>query len=273
MRGGSTIGWPHATAHPACIYMDVDSIQPGQNFIAEIQHFIEHSDVLVVIIGGHWLVQNENGQRRIDTPNDFVRLEIEASLNRKDMAIIPVLVAGARMPRATDLPTSIQFLAHRNALEISDSSFELGTSKLIVAIESATSGTRHSSTSPSAAPARLRSIRKTIIDKVLRGAAFRKGYIVRLILTICAVLFVAALIVQSGWLFNKPPNARTPQVDKAETPDLRSNAQQSSLELARNFGLHPGTEYALSSVEHSDQIIGRLVTKDELSNGKCTNCC
>ena len=67
--------------------------------------------VLLVVIGGWWLTATgEDGRRRLDDPGDFVRLEIEAALARH-VRVIPVLVDGARMPRAADLPASLEGLA------------------------------------------------------------------------------------------------------------------------------------------------------------------
>ena len=58
---------------------------------------------MLALIGRRWLtITDEDGRRRLDNPSDFVRLEIEAAITR-NVRIIPILVDGARMPRADDL--------------------------------------------------------------------------------------------------------------------------------------------------------------------------
>jgi hypothetical protein len=63
--------------------------------------------VLLALIGSQWVtITDEEGKRRLDDPNDFVRLEIEAALQR-GVLVIPILVRGAKMPRlGTCLPAS-----------------------------------------------------------------------------------------------------------------------------------------------------------------------
>jgi len=88
-------------------------------------------DVLLTLIGNEWLtITDEHGRRRLDDPDDFVRLEIEAALVRK-VRVIPILVDGARMPRADELPDSLSKLVRRQALELSPSRFDFDTSRLL----------------------------------------------------------------------------------------------------------------------------------------------
>ena len=88
-------------------------------------------DVLLALIGDQWLTTTDaNGQRRIDDPDDFVRLEIQAALTR-NVLIIPILVDGAKMPRAEDLPAGLAGLARRQALELSPNRFEYDTNRLL----------------------------------------------------------------------------------------------------------------------------------------------
>jgi Bacterial tandem repeat domain 1 len=92
-------------------------------------------DVLIAVIGSHWLTcVDEQGGRRLDNPEDFVRREIATALKR-DIRVIPVLVDRASMPRSTDLPDDLKSLVRRNALEISDTGFDDDCRRLGVAIE------------------------------------------------------------------------------------------------------------------------------------------
>jgi hypothetical protein len=92
-------------------------------------------DVLLALIGDQWLTaKDEDGQRRLDDPDDFVRLEIEAALTR-DVRVIPILVDGARMPRAGELPASLGGLVRRQALELSPARFDFDTSRLLKVLD------------------------------------------------------------------------------------------------------------------------------------------
>src|SRR5262249_25598405 len=82
------------------LFMDVDHIPPGVDFVNHLDAQVARCDVFLVVIGPSWLeVSNENGERRLDDPGDFVAREITTALAR-DIRVIPVLVDGARMPTA-----------------------------------------------------------------------------------------------------------------------------------------------------------------------------
>ena len=66
---------------------------------------------------------DKDNRRRLDDPDDFVRIEIEAALKR-GVRVIPVLIDGAAMPRASDLPDSLKKLVRRQYVEVSHSRFK-----------------------------------------------------------------------------------------------------------------------------------------------------
>jgi TIR domain len=124
------------------VFKDVDSIELGDDFVEVITTAVGSCDVLLAVIGPRWLdATDEDGRRRLDDPDDFVRLEIEAALAR-NVRVIPILVDGARMPRATDLPPSLVRLVRRQALELSPNRFELDTSRLLSVLEKTLSEVR-----------------------------------------------------------------------------------------------------------------------------------
>ena len=89
---------------PKQVFKDVDSIELGDDFVQMITRAVGSCDVLLALIGDQWLtITDVHGRRRLDDPDDFVRLEIEAALTR-NVRIIPILVDGANMPRADELP-------------------------------------------------------------------------------------------------------------------------------------------------------------------------
>jgi len=105
------------------LFMDVDHIPPGVDFVNHLNRQVAACDVFVAVIGPNWLdVRNEKGDRRLDAPDDFVTIEIAAALAR-DIRVIPVLVDGARMPKVSDLPESLKPLARRQAIELRHAHF------------------------------------------------------------------------------------------------------------------------------------------------------
>jgi hypothetical protein len=96
------------------LFMDVDSIPPGDDFVRVLEDQVGRCDVLLAVVGRSWIdARNETGERRLDRREDFVRVEIESAL-KLGKRVIPVLVNGADMPRAEQLPPSLQPFARRN---------------------------------------------------------------------------------------------------------------------------------------------------------------
>lgn len=118
------------------VFMDVDTIEPGMDFIEEIEKTIAKCNIFLVLIGSQWLTTMDNHGKRLDNPDDFVRNEIELALER-DVRIIPVLVDGAAMPTLQELPSPLKPLSRRNAIEISNNRFNSDVTRLIRAIDQA----------------------------------------------------------------------------------------------------------------------------------------
>lgn len=117
------------------VFKDVDSIQLGDDFVEAITRAVGSCDVVLVLIGDKWItISDEHGRRRLDDPDDFVRLEVQAALTR-NVRVIPILVDGARMPRADELPESLVKLVRRQALEFSPARFEFDTSRLFKVLD------------------------------------------------------------------------------------------------------------------------------------------
>jgi TIR domain len=117
------------------VFKDVDSIQLGDDFVEVITRAVASCDVLLALVGDQWLtITDADGGRRLDNPDDFVRLEIEAALTR-NVRVIPILVDGARMPRADELPPSLAGLVRRQALELSPARFDFDTSRLLKVLD------------------------------------------------------------------------------------------------------------------------------------------
>jgi TIR domain/PAN domain len=105
------------------LFMDVDHIPAGVDFVEYLNSQVTACDVFLAIIGPNWLdSKDDDGRRRFDNPDDFVTIEIAAALARK-IRVIPVLVDGARTPKADRLPDSVKPLVRRNAVEVRNTHF------------------------------------------------------------------------------------------------------------------------------------------------------
>ena len=112
------------------LFMDVDSVPPGSDFVSALGEAVDRADVVVAVIGPSWLsARDESGARRIDHPDDWVAAEISAALNR-GIPVIPVLVDGARMPGRTELPPSLYGFADRQAISMTHESFSSDCTRL-----------------------------------------------------------------------------------------------------------------------------------------------
>jgi len=89
----------------------------GDDFVQVIETTVAKCDVLIALIGNNWLTTKDDyGDRRLDNPQDFVRMEI-ATARKREIRVIPVLVDGARMPRPVDLPDDLKPLVRRKPCE------------------------------------------------------------------------------------------------------------------------------------------------------------
>jgi hypothetical protein len=122
---------------PEQLFMDVDNIEPGLDFVKVLKDQVAQCDVLIAVIGRGWIdTRDEVGARRLDNPADFVRIEIESAL-AQDKRVIPVLVGEARMPRTDELPEGMKPLATRNAVRLTHERFRADAQGLIKALERA----------------------------------------------------------------------------------------------------------------------------------------
>lgn len=119
------------------VFKDVDSIPLGVDFAQHIRDVLKDCDVEFVIIGRHWLDATGPDGRRLDDPDDFVRLEVEGAL-AGGMLVVPLLVDGATMPSADQLPESLRALALRNGMPVRyDPDFEGDMRRVIAHLEQA----------------------------------------------------------------------------------------------------------------------------------------
>jgi hypothetical protein len=100
------------------VFMDIDGIPLGVDFRAHLEREVSRAHAGLVLIGNGWGdTKDEHGQRRLDNPDDFVRIEIESMIKR-NIPLVPVLIDGAPLPKPEQLPQSMQPLSYRNALQL-----------------------------------------------------------------------------------------------------------------------------------------------------------
>jgi TIR domain len=159
------------------VFMDVDAIQPGRDFRKAIDESIHKCSVLLAIIGQSWLESKSAlGQKRLEDESDFVRIEIASALQR-DIPVVPVLVRGAKMPRAEQLPQDLRELAYRNAVELGHARWKSDLQVLIRALKPYLDQGGNSPAPGSTRPINVAStataiaIEKNVLDQVSRELA------------------------------------------------------------------------------------------------------
>ena len=121
------------------VFKDTDNIPPGKDFRKIIERELQSCSVLLTVIGRNWAAAQKpkSGIRRLDDPNDYLRVEVSTALKDEGVLVIPVLVGQAVMPAAEELPEELAQLAFLNAFELRDSRWESDVKLLIEAIEQA----------------------------------------------------------------------------------------------------------------------------------------
>ena len=112
------------------LFLDIETIEPGTDFVQVLQRSLKETAAVLVVIGRRWVdIPDAAGRRRLDDPADFVRQEVEAALGR-DIPVVPVLVQGARLPRAEDLPAPLVPLVTRQAATLDHDEFHADAERL-----------------------------------------------------------------------------------------------------------------------------------------------
>ena len=134
------------------VFMDVDSIQPGDDFVEILDRTLNTCRAILVVIDPFWIsARDQAGRRRLDNPWDFVRIEIENAL-RQGILVIPVLVDGATMPSPGDLPVPLRALAARQAVELSASRFRYDVNRILEALSRVLGDSDWRARQPTASP-------------------------------------------------------------------------------------------------------------------------
>jgi hypothetical protein len=167
------------------VFMDVAAIEPGRDFRKAIDQSVSNCSVLLAMIGLEWLsAADAAGQRRLADPNDFVRIELASAL-RRDIPVVPVLVRGAKMPRADELSDDLRDLAFRNAVELTHARWKSDVQVLLSAlrphIDAPTEAPRTAAPATTPAPAMVSAIDPDIIQRVAHELAAFIGPIAQVV--------------------------------------------------------------------------------------------
>ena len=117
---------------PDTVFMDVEAIPPGADFIEVLESWVQQCDILLALIGPGWIgsIDSKTNLRRLDNPEDFVRIEVRGALQRK-IPVVPVLLDATEMPAAAELPDDIKELRRRNAEFVDFRTFDSDVQHLI----------------------------------------------------------------------------------------------------------------------------------------------
>jgi Tol biopolymer transport system component len=204
----------------AQVFKDVDSIPLGRDFRGHLNDIVGNCGVMLAIVGPHWMgARNAAGQRRLEDPDDFVRIELETALAR-DIPVVPVLVAHAQLPLASDLPGSLASLVFRQSIEVRpDPDFHNDATRLVTALRA--------TLDPATARQGAAAIRRSTAASGVHGSR-RLGWIVAAVLGIAA----AALAVPAIRHLREvpPPETRldivTPATNEPESLALSPDGRQ-----------------------------------------------
>jgi hypothetical protein len=223
--------YDHLCAHFGAdhVFMDIDDIAAGENFVEKLKNTLNQSDLLLLVIGPRWQsVTDDEGRPRLNAPNDFVRLEVQSALER-GIGLIPALVGGARMPARGELPSQLGDVVLYQAIEISDERFREDVDRLIAAIERAGGRGR-------------------------RGGGWRRGGWL-------ALLVAAVLVAAGGYLFYAQ---RASPVALRSAPSRLSVAEAKAMVAARGFP-HAAWNAAAEGIAHdyaSEVVADAIIVLD-----------
>lgn len=224
------------------VFMDVAGIEPGRDFRRVIDEHVSSCGVLLAMIGKSWIdAKDGSGRRRLDDPMDFVRLETASALKR-DIPVIPVLVHGASMPRAEQLPEDLAELAYRNGVEVTHVRWDSDVQVLIKALGPYVESAEKNSGRGNGAPANGASKARTMAAAVSADASQNLDGVQRAglpeakksLATIVAAVAAALVIGAGGYLWYQVSSERARMVRQATLlEEAKKKAAAEQLEAKR----------------------------------------
>ena len=237
------------------VFIDIDQIEPGEDFVEAINRKVGACEIALVLLGPDWLGMTDAfGRRRLDDPEDFVRMEIVSALQRK-IRVIPVLVGGARMPRKEDLPEPLALLSRRNAIELSEARFHADVDRLIEAMEKPRHLPVKETEKPDGMPAPVAQARRSSDhDSWSRTNLFRM-----LVVAMAAILIVAWLM----WVGSARKVAE-PVSDSEPIGSATAPSESESVSAATTPSGEEVSRAADQSLPQGSNTISQLIKRDPL---------
>jgi hypothetical protein len=127
------------------VFKDVDNIPLGYDYRVHLAGALATCRVVLVIVGPDWETVTEPGgtSRRLDNPNDYVRMELATALKRQ-IPIIPVLIDREALPLADALPEDVRDVVFRQAVRIRvDPDFASDFDRLLKGVKAILDGSAH----------------------------------------------------------------------------------------------------------------------------------
>lgn len=192
---------------PESVFMDVAGLEKGRDFRAGINDTVASCSVLLAVIGRTWIdARNAAGERRLEDPADFVRLETAAALQR-DIPVIPVLVHGAKMPNAEQMPADLAALAFRDGVELTHARWDSDVELLVEAIRPHVPRA-HAAPLPSSAavdasrtwraPTPVTPVPAVPVDRSPRAGRSSRGILVGAVISAVAIVGIGVGVALSG---------------------------------------------------------------------------
>jgi hypothetical protein len=118
------------------VFMDTHHIEAGDNWADQIESALDSSKVIIAVIGNSWEATTGEGQRRIDSPDDWIHRELKFALENRRQGLVPILVDGASPRSSEELPNPLRELASIEALRIDLSQWDSSNSASFVIVGS-----------------------------------------------------------------------------------------------------------------------------------------
>ncbi len=197
----------------ALIFQDVNRINPGQRFAAMIDEALASCDVFLAIIGPAWLdCRTQDGTRRLDNPQDWVRVETAKALAREGVTVIPVRVRGAPFPAKAALPDDLQPLRDLEDCELTDRKWLRDAEDLVVLLEGYLGIKAQRQDGGPSVIAGAAAAAGAMIVRAMRGFMAASRWTKLLVLCGVTTVVAAAAVYVPDWL--KPaPDAYSLQID------------------------------------------------------------
>jgi beta-lactam-binding protein with PASTA domain len=244
------------------VFMDVAAIEAGRDFRKAIDESVATCGVLLAMIGKNWTdAKNEAGQRRLDDPFDFVRLETASALKR-DIPVVPVLVHGAKMPRADQLPDDLKELAYRNGVELTHARWNSDLQLLIKALRPHVEDRKNVAASPSQAAAAERKPPVRVEAKVPEVAAEpspapAKKPTGMILAVVAAVLVVGAVV---AYMTLGPKQVTVPDLSGNTLSDATAKLEALHLAVGQKTGKDDPTKAPNTILSQSPSPNARVKT-------------